>query len=67
MFTGRARGPGAAFANPVALAMKLSRKTRIALLLVLPVITAVTVGAFLLLQRGRDESLSASTSLPDLE
>ena len=47
--------------------MKISRKTRIALLLVLLVITAVTVGAFLLLQTGRDESHSASTSLPDLE
>src|SRR5215510_13273013 len=47
--------------------MKISRKTRIALLLVLLGLTAVTVGAFLLLQRGRDESHSASTSLPDLE
>jgi len=47
--------------------MKISRKTRIALLLVLLVIIAVTVGAFLLLQRGRDESHTASTSLPDLE
>jgi len=47
--------------------MKISRTTRIALLLVLLVIPAMTVGAFLLLQRGRDQSHSASTSLPDLE
>src|SRR5262245_30147653 len=47
--------------------MKITRKTRISWLLLLLVVTAVTVGAFLLLQRGRDESHSASTSLPDLE
>src|SRR5215471_6368806 len=47
--------------------MTIFRKTRIALLIVLLVLAAVTIGAFVLLRPGRDESHSASTSLPDLE
>src|SRR5215471_9440388 len=45
--------------------MKMSRSTRIALLIGLLVLLAV--GGFLVMRSGRDESHSASTSLTDLE
>src|SRR5262244_426525 len=45
--------------------MKMSRKVLIALLLIGMLVLAV--GGFLLMRSGREESHSASTSLPDLE
>ncbi|HKA20833.1 MAG TPA: hypothetical protein VKN18_21310, partial [Blastocatellia bacterium] len=45
--------------------MKMSRSARFALLIGLLVLLAV--GGFLVIRSGRDESHSASTSLPDLE
>src|SRR5262245_45139037 len=45
--------------------MNMSHEVRIALLLIGLLI--LTVGGFLVIRSGRDESHSASTSLPDLE
>ncbi len=47
--------------------MTISRKARITSLLGVLVLLALTAGAILVPQKGRDESHSSSTSLPDLQ